>query len=105
MKITKTSETKELVEIGSFAITRNIGGICTQCRVNDRTVVNLGQKVYSNGKFGTPNGTMGLVVGIHLPGDGRTSNIIDVWFEGEHIPLHMKFKDLQTERLTETASQ
>lgn len=103
MKITKISDTEELVEIASFTIKRNIGGICTQCRINGTTVVNLGQKVFSNGRFGVPDDIMGLVVKINLPGDGRSSDIIDVWFEGEHNPLHMKFKDLHTERLAETA--
>lgn len=104
MKITKLSESEEMVEINGMAVRRNIGGIATRFEANGGSLaVNLGQRVYANGHFGPPDGTLGIVIGINLPGDGRTTNCIDVWFEGECQVLHMKFKDLQTERLAETA--
>jgi hypothetical protein len=104
MKITKISETEESVEVHGHTVRRYIGGIATQCQINGSVVVHLGQRVYSNGRFGPPAGTIGIVAGIDIPGEnGRSTNIIEVWFEGEQSPLHMKTKDLQTERLVETA--
>lgn len=61
--------------------------------------IKLGQRVYSNGAFATPAGTMGLVVGIEFPHQwGRSSNIIRVWFEGYDMPDNMKFKELLLEK-------
>jgi hypothetical protein len=103
MKITKISDTEEMVEVHGHTVRRNIGGIATQCQINGSSVVHLGQKVYANGRFGPADGTLGIVVGIDIPGEnGRSTDIIEVWFEGEQSPLHMKTKDLQTERLAET---
>lgn len=88
---------EELVEVHGQVIKRNIGGICTQYRINGGAKkVDLGQRVYSNGRFGPPDGKMGIVIGIHLPGEnGHTMDIIQVWFEGEQMSLSMKYKDLQ----------
>ena len=58
--------------------------------------IELGQKVYSNGRIFAPKGTLGIVVGLHMPSEsGRTSNIIEVWFEGFQNTREMKLKDLQ----------
>jgi len=55
----------------------------------------LGQRVYSNGRFGPPKGTLGIVVKIGIPyEDGRTNDVIVVHFEGESSSIHMKFRDL-----------
>lgn len=101
MKVTKISEVEESVEVMGYTIKRNVGGICTECKVSGGSLaVGLGQRVYSNGQFGPPDGTLGIVVGIEIPGhNGHTTNIIKVWFEGQYQPLRMKFKDLQTEKL------
>jgi len=94
----------ESVEVHGHTVRRYIGGIVTQCQINGSVVVHLCQRVYSNGRFGPPAGTMGIVAGIDIPGENsRSTNIIEVWFEGEQSPLHMKTKDLQTERSAETA--
>lgn len=65
-------------------------------RVTSGQLVVLGQKVFANGRYGAPNGTMGIVIGLNLPyEDDRTSDILVVWFEGFEHEHHMKFKDLE----------
>ncbi|MDO8590615.1 MAG: hypothetical protein Q7R65_01410 [bacterium] len=60
--------------------------------------IRLGDRVYSNGRIFAPKGTLGIVVGLHMPGEsGHTSNIIQVWFEGFSGTRDMKTKDLQFE--------
>ncbi len=101
MKVTKISETEEEVEINGHKVTRLKDGINIKCEINGSKPITLGQRVYSNGRFGPPAGTIGIVIGIHLPGhDGYSTNVFEVWFEGERGPLDMKTKDLQTEKLS-----
>ena len=60
--------------------------------------IKLGQRVYSNGNFAASTGTLGLVVAITPPfKNGRTTDIIQVWFEGDSSPSDMKFTDLRTQ--------
>lgn len=58
--------------------------------------VRLGQLVKSNGRFFVAAGTIGIVIAIHVPYEGgHTSNVIEVWFEGQLTSSRMKFRDLQ----------
>ena len=78
----------------SFDLTKNDGGHIISAVFSGREI-KLGQKVHSNGRIFVPDGTMGIVVEIHEPGGDLTSNIFDVWFEGEPGPSLMKTKDLR----------
>lgn len=77
----------------SFGLIKNDGGQIVSATYSGREI-KLGQKVRSNGRILVPNGTVGIVVRIHEPGDGLTSNIFEVWFEGEPSATLMKTKDL-----------
>lgn len=58
----------------------------------------LGKMVTANGRFAVREGTRGIIVKINLPyEEGRTVDIIDVWFEKAHGPSSMKHKDLKFE--------
>ncbi|MBI5150952.1 MAG: hypothetical protein HZA34_00040 [Candidatus Pacebacteria bacterium] len=81
---------------GSFSFVKNDGGQIVSAVYSGKEI-KLGQKVYSNGRIFVPAGTIGIVVEIHEPGDGLTSNIFDVWFEGEPSATLMKTKDLRFE--------
>lgn len=78
----------------SFDLTKDDGGRIISAEHSGREV-KLGQKVFSNGRIFVPDGTIGIVVKIHEPGDGLTSNIFDVWFEGSLDSSLMKTKDLR----------
>lgn len=80
----------------SFDLTKEDGGRIISAVYSGREV-KLGQKVCSNGRIFVPDGTMGIVVCIREPGDGLTSNIFEVWFEGEPSATLMKTKDLRFE--------
>lgn len=80
----------------SFDLTKEDGGRIISATYSGREI-KVGQKVYSNGRILVPDGTMGIVVGILEPGDGLTSNIFAVWFEGETNTTLMKTKDLRFE--------
>jgi len=58
--------------------------------------VELGQMVTSNKSLGRPiAGTKGIVIEICRPySHGRSSDILRVHFEGNHIPHWVKFSDL-----------
>lgn len=76
----------------SFDLTKEDSGRIISAEHSGREV-KLGQKVFSNGRIFVPDGTIGIVVKIHEPGDGLTSNIFDVWFEGSLDSFLMKMKD------------
>ncbi len=60
--------------------------------------IELGQLVVSNGRFSVPRGRRGIVIRINLLYEkGRTSDILEVHFEGDHYPSIMKLKDLEFE--------
>ncbi|HLD86382.1 MAG TPA: hypothetical protein VJA28_02905 [Patescibacteria group bacterium] len=57
--------------------------------------VGIGQLVRASGKRGASKGTTGTVTCIHLPFSGqRTTNILDVKFEGAQTSKPLKFEDL-----------
>ena len=56
--------------------------------------IEVGQRVISNGRFYS-YGLSGIVMNISPPYiDDRTSDVIEVLFDGEEIPVLVKFKDL-----------
>ena len=58
--------------------------------------VRVGQRVISNGRFGTPENTVGFVANLTQPyTQGWSSNIIGVLWEDHQVPMNMKFKDLK----------
>lgn len=57
--------------------------------------VRLGQKVQASGKALKQAGAVGKIVDLRTPFEnGRSGDVIDVLFEGDVVPCHMKFKDL-----------
>lgn len=77
-------------------ITKKLGRIVS-VKSNDREV-KIGQRVFSNGRYPefAKEGVSGIVVKLHEPHtDGRTTDVINVWFEGNSRDNAMKFKDLQ----------
>ncbi len=59
-------------------------------------IAHLGQKVFSNGRFAATKGTMGIVVDLKMPYEnGKTGDVIVVWFENHQAAKHMKFHDLE----------
>ena len=85
-----------------FEITKDDGGrIISVIENADCAVareIKLGQKVYSNGRLLIPDGIFGIVVGLHEPyHNSRTTNIFEVWFEGDSHTTFMKTKDLMFE--------
>lgn len=57
--------------------------------------IRLGQRVTSNGAHGIPKGRRGIVVGLCRPGlNNRTSNVIDVIWDGATFSIGVKFKEL-----------
>jgi|SRR3989338_3282272 len=99
----KTKQITEVIEQNGFLFQRNrCGEIVGQPYVAQYgptglgLMVRIGQKVFANGRIHFPKGTMGLVVKIYLPfTDGKTTDILRVWFEGNDKPTSMKFKDLE----------
>lgn len=80
-----------------MVVEKDNGGRIVSAQIDGRKV-NLGQKVFSNGRMSIPNGTVGIIVEINEPyTDGRTSNILEVWFEGYREPYSMKTKDISWE--------
>ncbi|MFA6428520.1 MAG: hypothetical protein WCW02_03165 [Candidatus Buchananbacteria bacterium] len=73
-----------------------IKGVITALVINCGTVtIKRGQKVQSNGRIFTPNGTPGKIVRIHNPeGKGLTSDVLEVKFRGYKNTYMMKSKDL-----------
>jgi hypothetical protein len=60
--------------------------------------VKIGQRVVSNGRYPefAKEGVSGIVTKLDEPHtDGRTTDVINVWFEGNAYPHYMKFRDLQ----------
>ncbi len=87
----------EFLEVDGYRLTRIGGGgvITSVAVIVSGLEVKLGQRVYSNGQFGVPKGTLGLVVEIKAPREnGRTSDVVVVHFEGGCSPTHMKFHEL-----------
>lgn len=78
----------------SFDLTKNDGGRIISAIYSGREI-KLGQKVCSNGRILVADCTVGIVIGIHEPGGDLTSNIFEVWFEGEPSAVLMKTKDLK----------
>ncbi len=57
-------------------------------------MIEVGQRVISNGRV-YPDGLGGMVVKIHQPYEGgKTSDVIEVLFDGDDYPISLKFKDL-----------
>jgi hypothetical protein len=57
--------------------------------------VRLGQKVQASGRALKEAGAVGKIVDLRTPFEnGLTADVIDVLFEGDPVPCHMKFKDL-----------
>ena len=81
-------------EVNGFFLERETGGVYYSIR-NNRARAERGQVVIANGKFGAKEGTRGIVIKIHRPyANGKTSNVIEVHFEGHRFSHHMKFHDL-----------
>lgn len=56
----------------------------------------LGEKVYARGVIFAEAGTMGLIINIARPHhEDRTTNVLDVFFEGQTGISKMKPRDLQ----------
>lgn len=83
-------------QMGSFGFVKNDGGQIVSAVYSGREI-KLGQKIVSNGRIFVSDGTVGIVVRIHEPGDGLTSNIFEIWFEGQHGSSMMKTKDIRFE--------
>ncbi len=67
--------------------------------VTPRYRIGLGQLVFANGRYLVENGRLGIVVKIFLSfEEGRTTDILDVHFEGLRNACRIKFKDLDLEQ-------
>lgn len=63
---------------------------------NSDHVYQPGQLVRASGSIFIPKGTLGMIVKIHRPSTGgRTSDILEVHFEGGRYSYLMKAKDLE----------
>ncbi len=96
----------EFLEIGSYRLERFAGSgpVISIKIIASNLEVKLGQRVYSNGRFWAPKGTLGIVVGIGVPFENAlTTDIIVVHFEGDYCPVHMKFRDLDFAPLQKSA--
>lgn len=61
--------------------------------------VSLGDKVYSNGRYGARNGKAGIITRLFYFFEGkRTSDVIEVTFDDHSFPTDMKFEDLYFEQ-------
>ncbi len=89
----------EIVDVVGYQLHSVRGHRIHMIRVSNGREIRLGQRVYANGRFGAEDGTLGLVTNLATPFSGcRTSDIIDVWFEGFDSAISMKAKDLRPEK-------
>lgn len=92
-KITYNIEEKE-----NLTLMRDSGGrivaMQPSCTIGS-DIATLGQKVFSKGVHEVPVRTMGIIVELHEPfSAGHTSDVIGVWYEGNHRALRMQFGEL-----------
>jgi hypothetical protein len=104
MEVSMSSDNGEEIlvkEVGGFKIYRIGSGTNTATRITRgiySVSVRVGQKVTASGRFLVPKGTIGIVTSLTVPGeDGRTSNVVAVWFEGLSKANFMKLEDLELE--------
>ena len=82
---------------GGFSVGRRaVSGRIVGISQSTEQVFYLGARVASNGRHSNvPAGASGTIVNLVEPGTpGYTSNIIDVWFDGDTCPTLMKPKEI-----------
>ncbi|MDO8569819.1 MAG: hypothetical protein Q7R89_03575 [bacterium] len=97
--MSKMDEEVLLKEVGEFKLYRLKSKRGVIRISNIMRSVRIGQLVTASGRqYRVPKGTVGIVTKIVIPfNDGRTSDVIAVWFEGCDTSYFMKFEDLELE--------
>lgn len=79
-----------------FTMEKNEQGVIIKITGSLDQSVKVGDNVVSNGRIFVPRGTPGVVKKIHPVFEGgRTTDVIEILFEGEESTYMMKFKDME----------